>query len=433
MHGVYSNRDLVGVSQLTVPSSIFFTSNVSSQASIPTVESIFHSVNILSAMNSSETDSTPIELDPFSIKHFASDLMCSKPVLDACVKSYFQAKFRKVTIPRIKRDRSENLWNSNWGQQLLHANFKVPGSWEWKRFRNRFRMPPDAFNSFVNECRVNRIFGEAKRDSRIAIEFKVMACLRILARDAVGDDIDEHLNIGNSTVNSFFKLFLANCVEKLYSKYVYVPQGSELDAVEAVYRKMGFPGCVGSMDCTHVFWDKCPNELRHKCFGKEKSPTLAFQVVVDHARRIHHVSDPFYGATNDITITYNDTYPMQLLKCLTHQDRTFQTYNRLGLITLWCGAYLLVDGGYPKCFSLVDPSLQDFTHSSMMWSEWLESLRKDVECCFGVLKQRFRFIKNANRFHDLHTISNAFKILIGKLKTLMESIWRKKYNKKFHL
>lgn len=102
---------------------------------------------------------------------------------------------------------------------------------------------------------------------------------------------------------------------------------------------------------------------------------------------------------------------MQLLKCLTHQDRTFHTYNRLGLTTTWSGAYLLVDGGYSKCFSLVDPSLQEFSHSSMMWSEWLESLRKDVECTFGSLKQRFRFIKNKNRFHDLHTISNAFKNL----------------------
>ena len=35
-------------------------------------------------------------------------------------------------------------------------------------------------------------------------------------------------------------------------KYVYVPEGE--DKVEKVYRYMGFPGCVGSMDVTHLHW-----------------------------------------------------------------------------------------------------------------------------------------------------------------------------------
>jgi hypothetical protein len=51
--------------------------------------------------------------------------------------------------------------------------------------------------------------------------------------------------------------------------------------------------------------------LRFLCKGKEGKPTVAFQAVVEHTKQ--HISKPFYGATNDITITYEDTYPIELL------------------------------------------------------------------------------------------------------------------------
>ena len=66
------------------------------------------------------------------------------------------------------------------------------------------------------------------------------------------------------------------------------------------------------MDCTHVYWDKCPVGLANICTGKEKSPTLAFQCVVDHARHIHHISTFFYGSYNDKNITMNDSFPIDV-------------------------------------------------------------------------------------------------------------------------
>jgi Plant transposon protein len=34
------------------------------------------------------------------------------------------------------------------------------------------------------------------------------------------------------------------------------------------------------------------------------------------------------------------------------------------------------------------------TRSDRLWSEWVESTRKDVECTFGILKSRWRFLRN---------------------------------------
>ena len=122
---------------------------------------------------------------------------------------------------------------------------------------------------------------------------------------------------------------------------------------------------------------QCPSALRHVCAGRYHCPSVAFPMVCAHTRRIHHVSRPFYEATSDIIITYNDSYPRKIMLGSCHQDRIFRTYE---------GAYLICDGGYPKCVSFVDPTLMDYEYHTVSWAEWLESVRKDVERLFGALK-----------------------------------------------
>ena len=71
-----------------------------------------------------------------------------------------------------------------------------------------------------------------------------------------------------------------------------------------MYRLLGFPGAIGSMDCTHVHWGRCPPNLKWQCIGKEGYPTIAFQCVVDRTRRILHVGDAFFGGTKDKSAQY---------------------------------------------------------------------------------------------------------------------------------
>ena len=60
----------------------------------------------------------------------------------------------------------------------------------------------------------------------------------------------------------------------------------------------------------------------------------------------------------------------------------------------------VVDGGYPKMSCFIEPISDRFTRQHILWSEWMESVRKDVECTFGVLKVRFRILKNPIQYHD---------------------------------
>ena len=69
-----------------------------------------------------------------------------------------------------------------------------------------------------------------------------------------------------------------------------MPAGDDLAAVTSLYTRMGFPGCVGSTDCVHFYWDRCPHNVRHLHLGKEGKPTVAYSLVADHTRRIRSLT-----------------------------------------------------------------------------------------------------------------------------------------------
>ena len=57
---------------------------------------------------------------------------------------------------------------------------------------------------------------------------------------------------------------------------------------------------------------------------------------------------------------------------------------------------------------LIDP-MTSFRLEDKICGEWLESIRKDIECFFGMLKARFRFFLNTIQFHSFLDIEKAFK------------------------
>ena len=62
------------------------------------------------------------------------------------------------------------------------------------------------------------------------------------------------------------------------------------------------------------------------------------------------------------------------------------------------GVYIIVDGGYLK-WEVLQCGLK--SSSEPGYGEWrtiMESVRKDTECYFGRLKQRFRVLKVPNNF-----------------------------------
>ena len=58
--------------------------------------------------------------------------------------------------------------------------------------------------------------------------------------------------------------------------------------------------------------------------------------------------------------------------------------------------------------TLIAPSKYPIDHDDLVFSKRLESVRKDVECFFGILKGRFRILKLAIPYHKQKDIDNVF-------------------------
>jgi len=174
-----------------------------------------------------------------------------------------------------------------------------------------------------------------------------------------------------------------------------------------VYARLGFPGAWGSMDATHVWWNQCPVSFSNLCTGKEGYPTLTFNCIVDHYRYIQYTSIAYYGSIPDIAIAQMDELPRRLM-CGVMSSVVFFIFLASGLLVKCFGAYLICDAGYPKSSCFIYPLHHRLSRQHILWSEWLESVRKDVECTFAILKQRFRFLKNPIDYHDKHIVESAF-------------------------
>ena len=157
---------------------------------------------------------------------------------------------------------------------------------------------------------------------------------------------------------------------------------------------MGFPGCVGSTDCVHFYWDRCPHSVRHLHQGKEGKPTVAYSLVADHARRIRSLTVGHPGVRNDKSICQCDRTIQDIRSKRLYQNEQFTLYDAVGQAQTYTGLYLICDGGYHKWRVLQCPNKHSSDEGCIRFCQRLESVRKDAECSFGILKKRWRILKN---------------------------------------
>ena len=178
--------------------------------------------------------------------------------------------------------------------------------------------------------------------------------------------------ISNPSVQRIFVKFLSRFSECFYNDLIAMPAIAGLNERMKQYAALGILGAMESVDCTRVRWDKCLEDLRNFCIGKEHFPALSFLMVVDHNRNIIHVSPVAYpGAMNDINIANADPYLIDLLAGF-HNDIPFYILNSDGTKQKCFGAFLISDNGFVTSPRLIDPMKNRYNEEQVLWSEWLK-------------------------------------------------------------
>ncbi len=108
-----------------------------------------------------------------------------------------------------------------------------------------------------------------------------------------------------------------------------------------------------------------------------------------------------FARWNDKTVVLFDNFAVAINEGRTLQDHTFELYDidSCGIVfkQRYADVWLIVDNGYLNWPTTVPPSKTSCSRVNVRFSQWLESIRKAVECTFGILKERFRILKTGIR------------------------------------
>jgi hypothetical protein len=148
---------------------------------------------------------------------------------------------------------------------------------------NRFRMTKDMFIDICHDvAKRNSYFqrtSNAAGLSSFATIQKVTVAIRILGYGGSADRLDEYIRMGESTTLETVNKFTRTIVAEYGHIYLREPNAQGIARLLHIAEERGFPEMLGSIDCMHWEWEKCPTVLHGQYRGHHKKPTIILEAV----------------------------------------------------------------------------------------------------------------------------------------------------------
>jgi Plant transposon protein len=106
----------------------------------------------------------------------------------------------------------------------------------------------------------------------------MVAVVRQLSYGIPADACVEYVRLSESTCNESLHRFCRAVVEEVESEWLRLPTVSEIEEIERHYAKLGFPGCIGCVDCASWEWDACPVGWQEAYKGKTQNLCVAWRL-----------------------------------------------------------------------------------------------------------------------------------------------------------
>ena len=300
-------------------------------------------------------------------------------------------------------------------QRHLRDGFYTHPARGEQRFRTRYRVPLAVYEQFKADLlaldpSLDPSYSTARRkDHLVPLDNKILTVLRILGRGmAVQDDLD-HSGMSIDAIRKTFKRIVRLTSDGLFDRYVHPPRSEEeMRSCMAMYDDIGLSGAFGSMDATHLPWDRCPTGLRNMHVGKDNHPTLTHNCVVSNDLFFMGATRSKPGSWNDKTLVRFDSIAEQM-RTGAYKHVGFVLLSENGVPKIHRDPYLIVDGGYHMWKQLMCGYGRAVDEKQAAYTSRITSARKDVECAFGILKARFRILKLPLQFQSAASIDAVFR------------------------
>jgi Plant transposon protein len=241
-----------------------------------------------------------------------------------------------TAIGALRRMRKRKEWEDNGeivqkktkykyqrARDCLYEDYLGPDPLFEKYFERVFRVTRRIVERLIQICGNGSGFFRHSRNKvtgepGIYPECKVLIALKQLAYGTSSTAFMDYYQMSDTTARKSLKLF-CEIISKSELKDVYRRRMTKADArrVSQLHEaNFGVSGCVGCLDCFHVYWRLCPTSWKGQYEGKEGTPSLVLKAVADYNTWIWHAKFGFPGTLNNINIW--DQSP--LLKWNLHQQ-----------------------------------------------------------------------------------------------------------------
>ena len=286
-------------------------------------------------------------------------------------------------------------------------------------FRTRFRIPHFYFMELSEEITKHEHFSrwqqlDAVGDKPSNIKLLLLGSLRYIGRSWTFDDISESNGISREVNRIFFLCFINYGSSVMYKKFVLdVSESINVANHEQLFAAAGMNGCIGSGDATNISMLNCPSwaSISHKGF-KLNLPARTYNLTVTHSKIILCSTTGHPSTWNDKTVVLYDPLISGVHDGKKYSDNIFKLLEKKtnGEIAevAYSGVWFMVDNGYLNWSCTVPPVKNAVSYQTIRFSEWLESMRKDVECTFGIMKQQFSILRYGVRMGHIKNVDEIW-------------------------
>lgn len=185
-----------------------------------------------------------------------------------------------------QRRRSINRRRAAGHAQLISDYFSDEPTYTDDMFRRRFRMRKELFLRIVNDLKNHPSGYFTWREDAVGRKGlsplqKCTAAICLLAYGGPADQLDEYMQMGETTALECLSNF-CQCVIEIYGRvYLRRPNATDIQRLlQMREQRHVFPSMLGSLDCMHWAWKKCPVAWRAQFTrGDHGYPTIMLEAV----------------------------------------------------------------------------------------------------------------------------------------------------------
>uniref|UniRef100_A0A0D3CXN4 Uncharacterized protein n=1 Tax=Brassica oleracea var. oleracea TaxID=109376 RepID=A0A0D3CXN4_BRAOL len=183
--------------------------------------------------------------DAFDQRFKAAFDECFEDTYNNIVENRTKKQSKRAYVERNREEGHTRLWSDY---------FSEDPTFPAHLFRRRFRMNKAVFMHIVDRLSENVPFFQQRRDvvGRLGLSplQKCTAALRMHAYGCAVDAVDEYLRLGECTTLSCLTNFTEGVIQLFGDEYLRRPTPEDLQRLLDIGEIRGFPGMIGSIDCT---------------------------------------------------------------------------------------------------------------------------------------------------------------------------------------